>query len=168
MVVAEPHGSSRSARLTVPVHAHREQLNASPIGIVFKGFGPRSRYQWPFRLGGLRLIVGHICHLFSLDSANSKGRDSPLNLAERNLGALRSWVVTSVITTKGLRARWHTATAHLLPDDDPRERQCSLASQMPSSARNAAAVRLFDMQLLTVGIDLDPGTFWTLDFTQSR
>ena len=55
----------------------------------------------------------------------------------------------------GLRARWHTGTAHLLPDDDPRERQRWLAVQVPGSGSNAAAVRLFGTQLLTVRIDLD-------------
>jgi deazaflavin-dependent oxidoreductase (nitroreductase family) len=55
----------------------------------------------------------------------------------------------------GLRARWHTGTAHLLPDDDPRERQNWLAGQVRGSASNAAAVRLFGTQLLTVRIDLD-------------
>jgi len=55
----------------------------------------------------------------------------------------------------GFRARWHTGTAHLLPDDDPRERQRWLAAQLPSSTRNAAAVRLFGTELLTVRIDLE-------------
>ncbi len=55
----------------------------------------------------------------------------------------------------GLRARWHTGAAQLLPDDDPRERQRWLAKQLPRSASNAAAVRLFGTQLLTVRIDLD-------------
>ena len=56
---------------------------------------------------------------------------------------------------KGLRTRWHTGTAHLLPDDDPRGRQRWLANQMPSSAGNARAVRLFGTQLLSIRIDLD-------------
>ena len=56
---------------------------------------------------------------------------------------------------EGLRARWHTGTAHLLSDDDPRERQRWLRIQLPSSASNAAAVRFFGTQLLTVRIDLD-------------
>ena len=56
---------------------------------------------------------------------------------------------------RGLRYRWHTGIAHLLPDDDPRERQRWLASHLPSSAGNAGAVRLFGTQLLTVRIDLD-------------
>jgi deazaflavin-dependent oxidoreductase (nitroreductase family) len=56
---------------------------------------------------------------------------------------------------EGFRTRWHTGTAHLLPDDDPHERLCWLKSQLPSSAGNARAVRLFGTQLLTVRIDLN-------------
>jgi deazaflavin-dependent oxidoreductase (nitroreductase family) len=56
---------------------------------------------------------------------------------------------------EGLRARWHSGIAHLLSDDDPRERQRWLATHLPSSAGNARAVRLFGTQLLTVRIDLD-------------
>jgi hypothetical protein len=56
---------------------------------------------------------------------------------------------------EGLRYHWHTGTAHLLSDDDPRERQRWLATQLPSSAGNARAVRLLGTQLLTVRIDLD-------------
>lgn len=55
----------------------------------------------------------------------------------------------------GLRARWHSGTAQLLLEDDPRERQRWLANQVPGSASNARAVRLFGTQLLTVRIDLD-------------
>jgi deazaflavin-dependent oxidoreductase (nitroreductase family) len=55
----------------------------------------------------------------------------------------------------GFRARWHSGTAHVLPDDDPRQRQRWLAGQVPGSATNAAAVRLFGTALLTVRIDLD-------------
>jgi deazaflavin-dependent oxidoreductase (nitroreductase family) len=56
---------------------------------------------------------------------------------------------------EGLRYRWHTGTAHILSDDDPRERQRWLAKQLPSSAGNARAVRLFGTQLLSIRIDLD-------------
>ncbi len=56
---------------------------------------------------------------------------------------------------EGQHARWHSGTAHLLSDDDPRERQRWLANQLPSSASNAAAVRFFGTELLTVRIDLD-------------
>jgi hypothetical protein len=56
---------------------------------------------------------------------------------------------------QGLRYRWHAGIAHLLPDDDPRERQRWLANQLPSSAGNARAVRVFGTQLLSIQIDLD-------------
>lgn len=55
----------------------------------------------------------------------------------------------------GMRTRWHAGTAHVLSDDDPRERQRWLKNQLPASASNAAAVRFFGTQLLTVRIDLD-------------
>src|SRR6201987_3963415 len=53
---------------------------------------------------------------------------------------------------EGLKYRWHAGMAHLLSDDDPCERQRWLASQLPSSAGNARAVRLLGTQLLTVRI----------------
>lgn len=56
---------------------------------------------------------------------------------------------------EGLRARWRGGTATLLLDDDPRERQRWLARQRPGTVSNAAAVRFFGTQLLTVRIDLD-------------
>ncbi len=56
---------------------------------------------------------------------------------------------------EGFRARWYTGTAHVLSEDDPRERQRWLAGQLPSSVVNATAVRLFGTDLLTVRIDLD-------------
>src|ERR1700736_759695 len=34
----------------------------------------------------------------------------------------------------GFRSRWHSGTAQLLSDDNPRERQRWLANQLPSSA----------------------------------
>lgn len=56
---------------------------------------------------------------------------------------------------QGLRARWHAGTAHLLPEDDPRDRQHWMASQIPTSAANARVVRLLGTDLLTLRIDLD-------------
>jgi len=56
---------------------------------------------------------------------------------------------------EGLRYHWHAGTAHTLTNDDPRERQRWLASQLPSSAGNSGAVRLFGTQLLSIRIDLD-------------
>ena len=55
----------------------------------------------------------------------------------------------------GLRTRWHTGTAHLLANDDPLARQRWLGSQVRGSASNAAAVRFFGTDLLTVCVDLD-------------
>jgi deazaflavin-dependent oxidoreductase (nitroreductase family) len=55
----------------------------------------------------------------------------------------------------GIRVHWHSGTAHSLAEDNPRERQKWLARQLPSSAVNAAVVRLFGTELLTVRIDLD-------------
>jgi deazaflavin-dependent oxidoreductase (nitroreductase family) len=56
---------------------------------------------------------------------------------------------------EGIRARWHSGTAQVLSDDDPRARQRWLAGQVIGSSANAAAVRLFGTELLTVRIDLD-------------
>jgi deazaflavin-dependent oxidoreductase (nitroreductase family) len=47
-----------------------------------------------------------------------------------------------------LGGRWHTGTAHLLPDDDPIARLRGLPRY------NSAAVRAFGTQLLTVRVDL--------------
>jgi deazaflavin-dependent oxidoreductase (nitroreductase family) len=49
-----------------------------------------------------------------------------------------------------LGRRWRTATAHPMPDDDPRERQ----RRMPNKA-NSAVVRVMQTDLLTVRFDLD-------------
>ncbi|WP_433680573.1 nitroreductase/quinone reductase family protein [Nocardia sp. CA-119907] len=48
-----------------------------------------------------------------------------------------------------LHGRWHTGTAHMLPDDDPRARLRTLPKA------NSAAVQLVGTDLLTVRIDLD-------------
>ncbi len=73
-------------------------------------------------------------------------------------GYVRNIAVSSRVRLKlrdGLRARWYRGTANLLTEDDPRERQRWLANQLPGSVSNAAAVRFFGTQLLTVRIDLD-------------
>lgn len=46
--------------------------------------------------------------------------------------------------------RWHSGTAHRLPDDDPRERQRLIGRRV-----NAFAVRAMGTDLLTVRVDLD-------------
>jgi deazaflavin-dependent oxidoreductase (nitroreductase family) len=56
---------------------------------------------------------------------------------------------------EGFRSRWHTGTAHILPQDDPRERQDWLARQARGAGSNAAAVRFFGTELLTVMVDLN-------------
>ena len=56
---------------------------------------------------------------------------------------------------EGFRSRWHTGTAHIFPDDDPRARQDWLARQVRGAGSNAAAVRFLGTELLTVRIDLD-------------
>ena len=55
----------------------------------------------------------------------------------------------------GIRGRWHSGTAQLLSEDDPRTRQKWLYERLPSSLVNAMAVRLLGTELLTVRIDLD-------------
>lgn len=54
------------------------------------------------------------------------------------------------------RGRWRGGTAHVLPDDDPLERQRLLSKARLSARMNAAAVRSFGTDLLSIRIDLDP------------
>jgi deazaflavin-dependent oxidoreductase (nitroreductase family) len=58
-------------------------------------------------------------------------------------------------TRDGVRGSWYRGTAHILADDDPRARQRWLATQVRGAGRNAAAVRFFGTELLTVRIDFD-------------
>jgi deazaflavin-dependent oxidoreductase (nitroreductase family) len=55
-----------------------------------------------------------------------------------------------------VRGHWRTGRAQLLPDDDPRERQRTLAARRFAARVNAVAVRSLGTDLLTVRIDLDP------------
>lgn len=48
-----------------------------------------------------------------------------------------------------LRGRWHSGTAHLVPDDDPAERLKSLPQL------NSFGVRTFGTNLLTIRVDLE-------------
>jgi deazaflavin-dependent oxidoreductase (nitroreductase family) len=50
-----------------------------------------------------------------------------------------------------LRDGWRAGTAHIVPDDDPRERLRRMGLRF-----NALAVRLMGTQLITVRVDLDP------------
>ncbi len=49
-----------------------------------------------------------------------------------------------------VRGRWRSGTAHLLPDDDPRQRQRLMPNRL-----NSLFVRLAGTDLLTIRIDLD-------------
>lgn len=53
-----------------------------------------------------------------------------------------------------VRGRWRTGTAHVVPDDDPRERQRQLSRRLPARV-NALLVRGWGTDLLTVRVDLD-------------
>lgn len=57
---------------------------------------------------------------------------------------------------QGRRQVWRSGTAHVMPDDDPRDRQDWLATTGRGRGTNARAVRAFSTELLTVRIDLDP------------
>jgi deazaflavin-dependent oxidoreductase (nitroreductase family) len=57
---------------------------------------------------------------------------------------------------RGRRHLWLSGTAHVLDDDDPRERQRLLGRGHALRRLNALAVRGMGTQLLTVRIDLDP------------
>lgn len=57
-----------------------------------------------------------------------------------------------------VRGRWRSGTAHVLPADDPRERQRLLSRRLGhgfSAWINAVSVRAVGTDLLTVRIDLD-------------
>jgi deazaflavin-dependent oxidoreductase (nitroreductase family) len=56
---------------------------------------------------------------------------------------------------KGWRTEWHTGTASVLADDDPRERQRILAAGNLRRRSNAFIVRSLGTELATVKIDLD-------------
>jgi deazaflavin-dependent oxidoreductase (nitroreductase family) len=55
----------------------------------------------------------------------------------------------------GLKMRWLTGTAHVLPEDDPHERQRVLVRGSLNRRFNAWGVRLWGTDLMTVRIDLD-------------
>ena len=56
---------------------------------------------------------------------------------------------------RGLRAVWISGTATVMADDDPYDRQRTLARWHPLRALNAAIVRVMGTTLVTVRIDLD-------------
>ena len=56
---------------------------------------------------------------------------------------------------RGLRMHWRSGTAHLMPADDPRERQRIMSRGHPGVRLNAVAVRVLGTDLMTVRIELD-------------
>ncbi len=77
----------------------------------------------------------------------------------RHAGYVRNLEANPRIRVKmrhGLRYRWRTGSATILPDDDPRERQRTLARGHPNRRLNAFVVRTLGVDMLTVRIDLDP------------
>lgn len=57
---------------------------------------------------------------------------------------------------QGRRATWRSGTAHVLLEDDPRQRQRRLARTSLNRRLNAFVVRSMATELVTVRIDLDP------------
>jgi deazaflavin-dependent oxidoreductase (nitroreductase family) len=51
--------------------------------------------------------------------------------------------------------RWRQGTAHLVPEDDPRERLRYIGSRRPITRLNTATVRLMQTDLVTIRIDLE-------------
>ena len=52
--------------------------------------------------------------------------------------------------------RWREGTAHLMPEDDPRERLRYITRTRKRSALNATTVRLMQTDLLTLRVELVP------------
>jgi deazaflavin-dependent oxidoreductase (nitroreductase family) len=68
----------------------------------------------------------------------------------RRAGYVRNLTANPRVRVKAGR-RWRSGTAHVMPDDDPRERQ----RRMPNKL-NSAVVRAMGSDLLTIRVDLDP------------
>ncbi|VBA39704.1 hypothetical protein LAUMK13_02722 [Mycobacterium innocens] len=126
----------------------------------------------------IRDLKRHVVHRFQRLVANPLGRQLPLTMLEtigRKTGQPRRtavggkvignqfWMVSehgehsdyvyNIKANPAVRVRiggqWRTGTAHLLPDDDPRQRLRDLPRV------NSAAVRAIGSDLLTIRVDLD-------------
>jgi deazaflavin-dependent oxidoreductase (nitroreductase family) len=51
--------------------------------------------------------------------------------------------------------RWRQGTAHVVPEDDPRERLRYIGERRPIARLNTATVRLMQTDLVTIMIDLE-------------
>jgi deazaflavin-dependent oxidoreductase (nitroreductase family) len=60
------------------------------------------------------------------------------------------------VRDRAIRSRWRTGTAHLLPEDDPLQRQKQISRGKPGRALNAFVVRTLGTSLMSLRIDLDP------------
>ena len=136
------------------VHALQKYLLNPPIKLLFAlGFAPPgyALLETTGRKTGKprRTPVGdgRVGKQFWIVAEHGKQAGYVLNIAQNPRVRLK--------LCEGMRSHWFTGTAHVLPSDDPRERQRWLASQVPGSAKNAAAVRFFGTDLLPVRIDLD-------------
>jgi deazaflavin-dependent oxidoreductase (nitroreductase family) len=69
----------------------------------------------------------------------------------RRAGYVRNIEANSRVRVR-VGGEWRSGTGHLMPEDDPRERQ----RRMPPNRLNAATVRTVGTELLTVRVDLDP------------
>jgi deazaflavin-dependent oxidoreductase (nitroreductase family) len=55
-----------------------------------------------------------------------------------------------------MRGGWRTGSAHLMPDDDVRQRLRKLSKGKPGLKLNSAVVRMMATTPMTIRIDLDP------------
>jgi deazaflavin-dependent oxidoreductase (nitroreductase family) len=132
----------------------------------------RIRYAWQKhvgnRVGRLLLTLGIAPPVYALlettGRKTGKLRRTPVGNGLRK-GKKTFWLISEYGTRAGyvrniqansrvrvkIGRRWHSGTAHILPDDDAHKRQRQMGRF------NAAAVRFFgsDRDLLTLRIDLD-------------
>jgi deazaflavin-dependent oxidoreductase (nitroreductase family) len=72
----------------------------------------------------------------------------------RKAGYVRNLIAQPRVRVR-LRSGWRTGTAHVLDDDDTRERQRMLSRGHPMRRLNAFVVRAVGTEHLTIRIDLD-------------
>ena len=110
-----------------------------------------------------KLVAGYVPWWSLLETTGRKSGQPRRNPVGNGLKGNTFWIVAEhgrhAAYVKNIKAqprvrirvngRWRTGTAHLLPDDDARERQHELRRF------NAAFVRLMGTDLMTVRIDLD-------------
>jgi deazaflavin-dependent oxidoreductase (nitroreductase family) len=112
----------------------------------------------------VKLVAGYVPFWALLETTGRKSGEPRRNPVGNNLDGNTFWIVAEhghrAQYVKNMKAdprvrlrvgrRWRTGTAHILEDDDPRERQKSMRRG------NAAFVRLAGTNLLSIRVDLDP------------